>query len=297
MKQMKKEKQGWISRWKQRIKKNHPMLTTYYQFYQKMGYFCHLKHPRTLNEKIQYLKFFYYPNNSLVAQCADKYAVRNYIREKGLEDLLVPLIGYWENAEDVDFDSLPDSFVLKCNHGSGYNILCPDKCKFDKVKQRRVLREWMADDFSSRCFELQYKNIPRKIIAEKYLGEEIYDYKFFCLNGEPEFLYISQEIPNTNGLIKCCFWDAEGNLAQFKRTDEYFFEEGNYPKLPQNFEEMKRISAILAREFPFVRVDLFEVNGKVYFSELTFTPAAEMMPLSPKEWDRKLGNLLRLDRS
>lgn len=157
-----------------------------------------------------------------------------------------------------------------------------------------VLQEWMKDDFSIRCAELQYRNIPRKIIAEKYLGGEIYDYKFFCLNGKPEFLYISQEIPDTNGELKCCFWNADGKPAQFERTDEYFFEEGNFPQLPQNFDKMKNIAADLSRDFPFVRVDLFEVNGKIYFSELTFTPAAGMMPLRPKEWDYKLGDRLKI---
>lgn len=128
------ENSAWIYQVKQKIKRKHPVIMTYYQFYKKMGYWCHLKHPRTLNEKIQYLKLFYYPKSSIVTQCADKYEVRNFIRKKGYEDLLVPLIGCWDKVEEVDFDSLPDSFVIKCNHGSGYNILCPDKSKFDEIK-------------------------------------------------------------------------------------------------------------------------------------------------------------------
>lgn len=289
----KKKSISWLCRCKQKIKEEHPIIMTYYRFYKKMGYFCHLRHPRTFNEKIQYLKIFYYPKNPLITQCADKYAVRKFISEKGYENLLVPLIGCWDSVEAVDFDSLPDRFVIKCNHGSGYNILCHDKRSFDKINQGGVLREWMEKDFSDLCGELHYKNIPRKIIAEEYLGEEIYDYKFFCMNGKPVFFYISQEIPGTDK-VRCSFWDIDGKPAEFERTDEEFYERDNYPTLPQHLKEMKQIAADLSKEFLFVRVDLFEVNGKVYFSELTFTPAAGMMPFKPKEWDRRLGDMLEL---
>lgn len=105
-------------------------------------------------------------------------------------------------------------------------------------------------------------------------------------------MYISQEIPNTNGELKCCFWDSNGNPAQFKRTDEHYFEE--CPKLPENFEEMKKIAAVLSEDFPFVRVDFFEIDRKIYFSELTFTPASGMMPIKPKKWDYRIGNMLKI---
>jgi len=289
------EKVSLIKKVKRDMDKKFPVLMTYYKFPKRMGYFCHLKHPKTLNEKIQYLKLFNYPDNPLITKCADKYAVREYIIDKGYESLLVPLIGYWNKVDEIDFNNLPNSFVLKCNHGSGYNILCPDKNKFSVTKSKKLLNKWMNEDFSIRCAELQYKTIPRKIIAEKYLGREIYDYKFFCLNGIPRFMYISQEIPNTDGEVKCCFWDCNGELAEFERTDEHFYTEEERPNLPEKFEEMKKIASDLSKDFIFVRVDLFEIYGKIYFSELTFTPATGMMPLRPKEWDRKLGDMLKLD--
>lgn len=289
------EKVSRIKKIKYFMDEKFPVLMTYYKFPKKMGYFCHLRHPRTLNEKIQYLKLFNYPKNPLITKCADKYAVREFIIDKGYKNLLVPLIGYWNKVDEIDFQKLPNSFVLKCNHGSGYNILCSDKSRFNVGKSKELLNAWMSEDFSIRCAELQYKSIPRKIIAEEYLGEDIYDYKFFCLNGIPQFMYISQEIPDTNGEVKCCFWNCNGELAEFWRTDEQFYTEEEHPNLPEKFEEMKLIASDLSKDFPFVRVDLFEIRGKIYFSELTFTPATGMMPLRPKEWDRKLGDMLKLD--
>ena len=272
-------------------------MMTCYNFRCKMGYSCHIKNPQTFNEKIQYLKIYKYSNNPLVTKCADKFEVRNFIRDKGYGDLLVPLFGHWDSANDIDFDKLPDKFVLKCNHGSGYNILCNNKNKINRSEVIMTLDKWMKEDFSVKFAELQYRNIPHKIIAEQYLGEEIYDYKFFCFNGKPKYIYISQEIPETNGEVKCCFWDENGNLAEFERTDEHFYKKDEVPSIPTEFSEMKQIASDLSSGFPFVRVDLFLINDKIYFSELTFTPAAGMMPLRPTIWDRKLGDLLILQKN
>ena len=171
----KKKNISWLWRCKQKIKEEHPIIMTYYRFYKKMGYFCHLRHPRTFNEKIQYLKIFYYPKNPLITQCADKYAVRKFISEKGYENLLVPLIGCWDSVEAVDFDSLPDRFVIKCNHGSGYNILCHDKRSFDKINQgggcygngwRRTSATYVGNCII-RIF--QGKSLQKNILVKKYM--------------------------------------------------------------------------------------------------------------------------------
>ena len=282
-------------RLKEILKKKYPKFMSGYIFRKKMGYFCNLKNPKTFNEKIQYLKFNQYKDNKLVTECADKYKVREYIIKKGLEDTLVPLLGVWDKVEEVKFNELPNEFVLKCNHGSGYNIICADKLKLNTEKCILKLREWLEEDFSLKVLEPHYANIKKRIIAEKYLGQEVLDYKFFCFAGNPEFLYISRVVPNTNGLVKCCFWDSDGNRAEFERTDELFFDNHELPKLPKAFGEMKRIASVLSSDFPFVRVDLFCVDEKIYFSELTFTPAAGMMPFKPQKWDRIWGDKIKLD--
>lgn len=272
-----------------------PQLACSYFFYKKMGYIGHFKKPRTLNEKIQYLKLYVWPKNAKVIQCADKYAVRDYIKEKGYSEILVPLIGYWNKANEIDFKQLPSRFALKCNHGSGYNLICKDKKNLNIEETIGMLERWMSEDFSLYGGERHYRYIPKKIIAEKYLGEEIYDYKFFCFNGEPKFLYISVEVQSKNGKkVKCCFFDCNGEKAEFVRTDELFYADDEIPDIPEKFTEMKQIAKDLAKDFPFVRVDLFQIEEKVYFSELTFTPACGLMPLEPREWDKKLGDMLKL---
>lgn len=274
-----------------------PYIMNEYMFIKKMRYFCNLNSPKSFNEKIQWLKFNYYKDNVFITKCADKYKVREYIIEKGLGNILVPLLGCWDDTKSIDFQKLPEKYVLKCNHGCGYNIICSNRSEMVERDIVLQLNKWLNEDFSLNVLEPQYKNIERKIIAEKYLGNEILDYKFFCFSGKPEYMYISRVTPNSNGRFKCHFWKCDGRPAEFTRTDELFFEEDEKPELPKAFDEMKNIASVLSKDFPFVRVDLFYVEGKIYFSELTFTPAAGMMPLEPKEWDRKLGDLIDLSKT
>ena len=155
----------------------------------------HLNNPLTFNEKIQWLIHNDYPNNTMVIKCADKYAVRESVKEKGLSNLLTTLYGSWDNANQIDWESLPDKFVLKCNHGCAYNILCPDKNKLDKEKTVKQLNEWLKEDFGRFNLELHYSNINNhKIICEEFLGDVITDYKFFCFHGKPKFVYVSNDL-------------------------------------------------------------------------------------------------------
>lgn len=248
-----------------------------------------LKNPQTFNEKMQWLKLYYYPFNDIAIRCADKYKVRSYIKEKGYENILVPLLGSWENVEDINWDELPEKFVLKCNHGCAYNILCNDKKIFDIGGAKSQLKKWLKEDFGAFNIELHYsKIIPHKIICEEFLGDSIMDYKFFCFNGEPKFIYVSNDLIHDRQ-AQIGFFFLDGKKMPLRRDDYTDIERVD---LPSFFEEMKNISKELCKEFPFVRVDFFIANDRYYFAELTFTPSACMMPFNPEKYDLEWGNMI-----
>lgn len=250
-----------------------------------------LKNPKTLNEKMQWLKLYYYPNDSLAIQCADKYQVREYIIQKGLESKLTNLLGVWDNAKDIDWDSLPDKFVLKCTHGCAYNIICKDKNTFDKEAATKKLNKWLKENFAAFNVELHYGKIKqRRVIAEEFLGDKLIDYKFFCFNGEPKFLYVSSDLINDRQ-AQIGFFDINGKKIPMVRDD--YADIGDI-KMPECFDEMISSAKKLSTDFPFVRVDFFKTADSYTFAELTFTPSAGMMPLNPKRYDSEWGNILEL---
>ena len=254
-----------------------------------LGYKANLRNPRTFNEKLQWLKLFYFPKSQLAIQCTDKYLVREYITAMELTEHLNVLYGFWDNAEDIAWNELPNQFVLKCTHGCGYNILCADKDSLDTSKAVKQLNKWLKEDFGAFNAEPHYSPIKGRIICEKYLGGDMTDYKFFCFNGKIEFMYIVKRAADKrNTLYTTCFYE-DGTQAPFKRTEHSKISD---PILPFGFEEMKEMSLTLSRSFPFVRVDWFEVDSRIYFSELTFTPGGAMLKLDPPEYDGKLGELL-----
>ncbi len=249
-----------------------------------------LKNPQTFNEKLQWLKLNYYPNNPLVVKCSDKYAVREYIKDKGYENLLVSLIGDWENADDIDWDKLPKEFVLKCNHGCAYNIVCENKDSLNEKQTKKQLNKWLKEDFGAFNIEIHYSKIkPHKIICEEYLGKNITDYKFFCFNGEPKFIYVSNDLVHDRQ-AQIGFFNLDGSKMPLKRDD---YTDITEIKLPSFFEEMKDVAKVLCKDFPFVRVDFFLANDRYYFAELTFTPSACMMPFNPEKYDLEWGRLLK----
>lgn len=251
-----------------------------------------LKEPKTFNEKIQWCKIHYYPNNELVIKGADKYAVRDYVKEKGLENILVPLLGNWENPNDIEWNKLPAKFVLKCNHGCAYNLLCPDKEKLDKVATIKQLKEWLKEDFGAFNIELHYSKIkPRMVTCEEYLGDCITDYKFFCFNGKPEYIYVSNDLIHDRQ-AQIGFFYLDGTKMPLRRDDYTDIES---VELPSFFDEMKKAAEILCADFPFVRVDFFLANDTYYFAELTFTPGGGMMPFNPNKYDLEWGEKLNLD--
>lgn len=249
-----------------------------------------LKNPQTFNEKLQWYKLNYCPNQSLIINCTDKFKVRDYLKRKGYHNLLTNLIGLWDDAENIDWDSLPDKFVLKCTHGCAYNIICNDKSIFDKEKAVKQLKSWLKEDFSKFNVELHYGKISPKIICEEFLGDAITDYKFFCFNGEPEFFYVSRDLVNDRQ-AEMGFFNLDGSKLPLIREDYKDIGEITPPKF---LTEMVEISKELSKDFPFVRVDFFLVDNYFKFAELTFTPGAAMMPIDPVEYDIQWGRKLIL---
>lgn len=248
-----------------------------------------IKEPKTFNEKLQWLKLYYYPYDKTVVQCADKYAVREYIQKKGYENTLVPLLGTWEKADEIQWEDLPNRFVLKCNHGCAYNLLCSDKDKFDIKNAERQLASWLKEDFGAFNIELHYSKINhKKIICEEYLGDCITDYKFFCFNGKPKFIYVSNDLIHDRQ-AQIGFFYLDGSKMPLKRDDYTDIES---VELPAFFGQMREMAECLSKEFPFVRVDFFIANNRFYFAELTFTPGACMMPFNPEKYDLEWGKML-----
>lgn len=248
-----------------------------------------LKNPQTFNEKLQWLKLYYYPSNQLVVKCADKFLAREYVKEKAFGDLLVPLIASWQEVDQINWNKLPDQFVLKCNHGCAYNLVCSNISTFDKEKALLQLSEWLKEDFGRFNVELHYSKIRDKVImCEKYLGDELTDYKFFCFNGKPEFIYVSNDLIHDRQ-AQIGFFNLDGSKMELKR-DDYV----DIPKviLPDFYEEMLSAAEALCKDFPFVRVDFFVTNTNYYFAELTFTPSACMMPINPPKYDKIWGDML-----
>ncbi len=255
-----------------------------------LGKKLNLQEPTTFNEKLQWLKLYEWPNNPIAIKCGDKYTVREYVKEKGCESYLNELYGVWENVDDIDWNKLPESFVLKCTHGCAYNIICPEKSKLDIGAVKSKLNRWMKEDFGKFNVEPHYSKMKPRIICEKFLGDNLVDYKFFCFNGTVKFMYVSQGF-NTGENVVVTFFDEKGNKAPFRRMDYPMFEDA---VLPEKYEEMKALSEKLSADVPIVRVDWFEVDKKIYFSELTFTPCAGLMKFQPEEYDKILGSLIEI---
>jgi len=246
-----------------------------------------LKDPRDYNEKLEWLKI--YSDTSLWTECADKYKVRKYIHNCGFDHILTELYGVWKAPDEIDFSVLPDKFVLKANHGFGKTMVVRDKSQLNIIQTRRTLKKWLRDRYGLMTFEPHHWNIDRRIIAEELLQDEfnkslsssLIDYKFWCVNGEPEVVVTMLNRQNVTvgsleeqekSSFKAGAYDLNWNLRPEILTDAPARQtDAPLPK-PNCFDEMIRICKVLSKPFPTVRVDLYEVNNRVYFGELTFTP-------------------------
>ena len=265
------------------------------QFRLRMGYRLDFDNPKTLSEKIQWLKI--HDRNPLYTDLVDKYEVKSHVAQKIGGEHIIQTLWVWERPEDVDFDCLPRQFVLKTTHGGGNSgvVICKDKDSFEKQSAIEKLKKSIKQDIYNDFREWPYKNVHKRVIAEQYMeqedGSHLIDYKFFCFNGTPRFVYVSQNIPGMKRNVSA-FLNMEWELEPFKKASDSYATE--VPMRPDMFNELKVIACKLSKDFPFVRVDLYEINGQVYFSELTFYPSSGMQPFEPCEWDRKLGDLLTL---
>ncbi len=268
-------------------------LMIYFQYFYKTGRFLNLKNPTRYTEKIQHYKLNY--RNELITKCSDKVLVREYVKEKGFPFILNSIFLVVSNENEInniDFDKLPKSFVVKLNTGSGNNIFINDKNQIDKFKLRKKLFKLLKISPIKDFREWGYYNIKPKILFEKTLDKDqngdLPDYKFFCFNGRVEFMYVMINYTINHKLGQCSFYDTNFTRLPFTRS-EFRPIEKELDK-PLNFDEMLNIANKLSEGFPHVRVDLYNVNKKIVFGEMTFYPASGYSIFKPDFYDRLIGD-------
>lgn len=296
-------------------------------YWLNMGKKLDLKNPKTFNEKLQWLKL--YNHNPAYTVMVDKVKAKEYVAKLIGEEHIIPTLGVWDDPDDIDFDALPNQFVLKCNHNSGTGMcICRDKSKLDIEKVKAELRKGLKENYFMRWREWPYKNVPRKILAEKFMVDteqnketitkgkleelndykivserytitlnmekkkeevtELTDYKWFCFNGEPFMMYVSHDNAEH---ATTDFFDMNYNRLPLRMKDP---NSDNPPAKPKEFEEMREYAKVLSRHIPFLRVDFYVISHKVYFGELTFFHNAGFCKVKPDKWNIKLGKLVKL---
>ena len=263
------------------------------KFKKRFGRFPDLNSPTTFNEKLQWMKL--YDRRPIYTQMVDKYAVRDFVKERIGEEYLIPMLGVWDSPEQIDFSSLPDRFVLKPNHDSGSIVICKDKKTFDAEKAVSELKKTFRHNYYLKSREWPYKDVKKKIIAEEYVEDsethELRDYKFLTFGGVPKIMFIATERQNKAVGVRFDFFDMEFNhlpiISGPPNADVP-------PAKPAHFDLMKELAKKLAEGTPQVRVDFYEANGKVYFGEMTLFHHGGFCPFVPDEWDRTLGDWISL---
>lgn len=267
-------------------------------FMYHFGYSLDLRNPKTFSEKLQWLKL--YDRNPQYTIMVDKHAVKQYVAEQIGEEYVIPTLGVWDKPEDIDWETLPSQFVLKTTHGGGGNgvIICTDKKKLDKDKTIRNAKKALKADLYKSFREWPYKNVPKRIIAEKFMAPEkktvpadLPDYKFFCFDGEPRYC---QVIRDRHAKETIDFYDMDWIHQEFVGLNPVVHNGLTPVARPENLDEMKDICRKLAKDRPFVRVDLYLIDGKGYFGELTFYPASGLGAFTPLEWNFRLEDLINL---
>lgn len=245
--------------------------------------------PKTFNEKLQWLKIN--DHNPEYTTMVDKYAVKKFVSDKIGAEYIVPTIGVWDRFEDIDFDALPDQFVLKCTHDSGGFVICRNKDKFNVDMARKKLKARLTNNFYYVGREWPYKNVVPRIIAEQYMGEDLRDYKMFSFEGVPRMTLVCSERFTEDGL-KEDFYDEAWNHLDIQRPAH---ANAILPIVrPKQYKLMKELAAKLSQKIPFVRIDFYEINEKVYFGEITFYPASGFEGFRSESWDMKMGNWIKL---
>lgn len=265
--------------------------------YIKLDYFTglhrfpNLKNPQTYNEKLQWLKL----NNQHdeYSKYVDKYEAKEWAKSVLGEKMIIPSLGIWDSPDEIPFDSLPDQFVLKVTHDSGGVIVCKDKKTLDIDKVKKQLRQLMAHDYFFEHREYPYKNLKPRILAEKYMvdesGTELKDYKFFCFNGQCKMLFVATD--RNIGDTRFDFFDENFHHLPFRQGHPWARKPISEPK---GFAQMKEVAEKLSKGFPHVRVDLYDINGDIYFGEMTFFHFSGFVPFVPSKWDYTIGTWLNL---
>ena len=267
------------------------------QFLLRMGYKLNLQNPKTFSEKLQWLKLYY--RDPSYYSLVDKYEVKKHVSNAVGQKYVIPTIGVWDKAEDINWASLPERFVLKTTHGGGRRgvVICKDKSNLDRNKAISDLNDSMKQDISKSFLEWPYSGVAKKIIAEEYMeqedGGELKEYKFFCFDGVPLFLYVRHK-DNKTGEIFVNFINPDWSPSYIKRSDIRSSE--ILPPKPQVLEKMLNLAKILSCGICFARIDLYEINGNIYFSEITFFPGSGLLPFDSKKTDLKIGELLKLPK-
>lgn len=247
------------------------------------------KNPQTYNEKLQWLKIYDRQDN--YTKMVDKYEAKEYVKNIIGGEYIIPTIGIYDKFENIDFEKLPKQFVMKCTHDSGGLVICKDKSKLNLKEAKRKINQCLKVNYFNCWKEWPYKNVKPRIIIEKYMTNDdsdgINDYKFFCFNGKVKLLFIATDRVNENEETKFDFYDENFNHLPIKNGHPNALVP---PSKPLNFEKMKELAEILSKDIPHLRVDFYEINGKIYFGELTFSHWAGMVPFEPEEYDLILGN-------
>lgn len=264
-----------------------------------MGEKLNLENPVTFTEKLQWLKI--YDRKPEYTRMVDKYEAKTFIAEKIGEKYIIPTLGVWDHFDDIDFDNLPEQFVLKCTHDSGGLVIVKDKAKMDKTAARRKIEKSLKKNYFYSAREWPYKDVQPRIIAEPYLEESggcepdcpeknlLKDYKFFCFNGQPKVMFIAQELsekPEND------YFDMEFTHLPLHMKDEV--NAPVVPSKPDQFGKMKEIAEILSQGIPHVRVDFYYIEDQLYVGELTFYHCSGMAPIKPEEWNYRLGSWIQL---
>lgn len=261
------------------------------KFRSHMGYWMDWDNPQTFNEKLQWLKV--YDQHPEYTKMVDKVTVKDYVANIIGDQYIIPTLAVYDSAEDVDFNALPNQFVLKCTHDSGGIVICRDKMTLDKEATIKKLRKGLKRTYVIQNREYPYENVPRRILAEQFIEDEngcgLYDYKFFCFNGIPRFVQLDFDRFTCH---RRNVYDINWNLLNL----QILFPKGHdrtFPK-PTNFNTMLEISSKLSEGIPHVRIDLYNVNGKIYFGEMTFFHGSGMEVFTPREWDFIFGQMIKL---
>ncbi len=266
-----------------------------YYFAQRMGYFMDFNKPKTFNEKIQWLKL--YDRKPIYTTMADKVEAKNWVAGRIGDEFIIPTIAIYKKFDEIEFEKLPQQFVMKCSHDSGSVVICKDKSSFDFNNARNVIETGLNRNWYIIGREWAYKNVKPRILIEQFMVDKYHndltDYKFYCFNGVPKFLYVSYGLADHDSAM-INYMTLDWQFAPFHRPD--FAEYNVLPPRPTTFNQMIHLARSLSEGTTFLRVDLYEINEHIYFSELTFYPGCGMTPFIPDYYDKKCGDMITLPK-